>query len=121
MIAATPGKGQTRPQGGVVGVKAEADDVYGLPDKGDRDLDASQVVQTDGVGGCCGAVLSAHLVVVGQGPQLHTLRFGAFCQGFRGEGAVRNHRMAVQVSVENRCHRRILGRLARACWLLDQL
>jgi hypothetical protein len=29
--------------------------------------------------------------------------------------------MAVQVSVENRCHRRILGRLARAGWLSDQL
>ena len=64
---------------------------------------------------------STDFVVVSQCPQLHTLRFGAFSQGFRGEGAVRNHRMAVQVSVENRCHRRILGRLARACWLLDQL
>ena len=75
-------------QGGVVGVKAEADDVHCLADKGHRDFDASQVVQPDSLGGCGSAVLAAGFVVIGQGPQLHALRFGAFSKGFRGQGAV---------------------------------
>ena len=58
-----------------------------------------------------GTLLAADFVMVRQCPQLHAVGLGALGQGFRGQGAVRDDRVAVQVCVENvlRAHKFILG------------
>jgi hypothetical protein len=63
------------------------------------------------LGRCCGAVLAAHLVMVGQSPQLHAVGFGALSQHFRGQCAVGHDGMAMKISVKDvlRRHRAILG------------
>jgi len=73
-LAASAARGrQALGQLRIVGVEPQADDMYRGVGKGDGDLHPSQVVHAQGVGGGHGAVLAADLVVVGQGPQLHTI------------------------------------------------
>lgn len=87
-MASASGLCQAGLECGVVRVKAEADDVHGLPDKGNRDLDSGEVVQAQVLCGCSCALLPADFVVIGQGPQLNALGLGPCGQGFRGQGAV---------------------------------
>ena len=99
---AIAGVGQALQHGGVVGVKAQAHNVHGEACKGHRNFGAGEVGQARGFGRGHGAVLAANFVVVGQGPQLHAVGFGAHGQLLWGQGAVRDDRMAVQVGVQNR-------------------
>ena len=55
-----------------------------------------------------GAVLATDLVMVGQGPQLDPVGFGACRQCFGRQSPVGNHRVAVQVGVQVSGHQTIL-------------
>ena len=87
-------------QSGIVGIKAQPDDMYRGAGKRDRNFGAGQIGH--GVRVCCRrcAVLAADFVVVGQGPQLHAIALGAGGEVFGGEGAVRDNRMAMEVGVQ---------------------
>jgi hypothetical protein len=89
---------------GVVRIEAQADDVHRLAGKGHRDLGAGQVANPIGArrGGC--AVLAAHLVVIGERPQLDPVGRRTRGQFFGRQGAVGDHGMAVQIGVEDGGH-----------------
>ena len=48
---------------------------------------------------------TANFVVIGQGPQLHAIGFGARGQDLRRQSAIRDHGVAMQVGVQNRFHK----------------
>ena len=102
--------GQALHQWRVVGVEAQPDDVDRGVGKGDRDFDAAQVVQPDGLGRCLCALLAAHLVMVGQRPEVHAAALGARGQFFGCQGAVGDDRVAMQVRVGVGSHIHILRR-----------
>ena len=85
-------------------VETQAHNVHRLVGKGDRNFSACEVGQALRTGRGQGAFLASHFVVVGQCPQFHAVGFGAFGQGFGGEGAVRDDGVAVQVGVHHAFH-----------------
>jgi hypothetical protein len=99
--ASAPGLNQAALQARVLGVKPQAHDVNRLADEGDRDFDASEVVQALGFGGCGCALLAANFVMVGKCPQFDAIGFGAGGQGFGGQSAVGDDRVAVEVGVKD--------------------
>jgi hypothetical protein len=74
--------------------------VHGFAGKGDGNFNACEVLHAFGFGGRYGTRLTPNLVVVGQSPELHTVGFGARCQGFRRERAIGYHGVAMKVGVE---------------------
>jgi hypothetical protein len=75
--------------------------VYRFVGEGDRYFCACEVLHPVGMGRDEGTVLAANFIVVGQGPKLHPIGFGARRQYLRGERAIRYHGVAVQVGVQD--------------------
>jgi hypothetical protein len=74
--------------------------VHGFVGEGDGNFHAREVLHTSGLRRSKCAVLAAYFVVVGQGPQLDAVGFGASGQLLRCERAIRDHGVAMQVGVE---------------------
>ena len=60
--------------------------------------------------------LTAHFVVVCQGPELHSVGFGARGQSLRGQGSFGHHGVAMKVGVLQGGHACILGGMVFCCW-----
>ncbi len=109
LAAAAARVGQAPHQLRVVRVEAEPDDVHRGADEGHRDLHAGEVVHA--LRGRCGhgAVLAAHFVVVGQGPQLDAVGARPLRQCLGRERAVGHHGVAMEVGVQSGRHGIIVG------------
>jgi len=96
-------------QRGVGGVHAQTHDVHRDTGKRDGNFGAREVGQTHRPGGFHGACLAANFVVVGQGPQVHAVGFGALRQRLGRERAVGHDGVAVEIGVEYVGHTVIVG------------
>jgi len=76
-------------------VKTQTHNVDSFAGKSDGDFDAGEVLHALGFGCSHGAFLAANFVVIGEGPQLHAVGFGARSQGLWRERAIRDHGMAM--------------------------
>jgi hypothetical protein len=101
-FAAAARGGQTLAQLGIVLVEAQADDVHHLAGEADRDFHPAQKGQTLGPRRSARARHAAHLVVVGQRPQLHPTGTRPRRQLLGLAGAVTHRGVAVQVGVGER-------------------
>ncbi|MCY1308542.1 hypothetical protein D9M70_585570 [compost metagenome] len=85
--------------------------MHGFVREGHRDLGAREVAHAVFARRSSGAVLTADLVVVGEGPELDPVGGGAGGQRFGRQCAVGDHGVAVKIGIENGGHPAILGGL----------
>ena len=104
LVAPAARGGQALDQLRIARVKPQADDVHRGVGKRDGNLHAAHVGHAERLGRRERAGLPTHFVVVGQGPQVHTIGVGAGGQQFGREGAVGDDGVAVQVGVFVEAH-----------------
>ena len=93
----------------VVGVETESDDVHGRAREGHRNFGAVEVGQRERQGGVARTLLAAHLIVIGQRPQLDSVRLGPRRECLGRERSVGHSGVAMQVGVDRRVHVLIVG------------
>ena len=106
---------QALDQARVLGIHAQAHDVYRLVDIGDGDFHAGQKRQLQRRSCSCGAGAAGDLVVVGQRPEPDTIVGRTLRQPFGRLRTVGYGRVAVEVGIEEDGHDFILGGARRAC------
>ena len=76
-------------------VKAQTHNVDCFARKGNRNFNACKVLHVQGFGRSDGAFLAANFVMVGEGPKLHPIGFGARSQSLGRERAIGHHGVAM--------------------------
>ena len=92
----------------------------GFVKKGHGNFNPSEVAHAVRFCSGSGSRLSANLVMVGERPQLHAMGMGPLGNRFRGECAVRNNGVAVEVGVQYGGHHPIL-RLGLSNFSVEQI